>query len=138
MSRTSIRDVVAAVAIGLGAAVIAAPPSVAADQGYYWEWSDGSERTSRTFTQSEYGVQSTLPRIVVTAEPARPGQGVILQFLRNGQWTTETTARTNASGVAVLTIDPFCSTDTWCDRTLSYRLKAGAQTARLTITYSPT
>ena len=110
---------------------------VAPDAGhsYYWRWSDGSRDVSRTFTQQEYGIASNLPALVITAEPASPGQRVALQFLRDGQWTTEGTARTNAKGIATIHVDPLCGRS-WCDTTFAYRLTIGDQTARLGVTYA--
>ena len=108
----------------------------AADETYYWTWSDGSKKPTRTFTQARYGVQSNLPELVVTADPALPRRTVYLQFYQDGHWTTENAVRTDAKGRAVIDLDPYCSTDTWCDATFRYRLKVGGQTARLTITYA--
>ena len=123
--------------LALGVAIALLLPA-APDPGhsYYWRWSDGSRQVARTFTQQEYGIASNLPGIIVTAEPAIPGQAVRLQFLRDGSWTTEGSARTNAKGIATIHIDPACG-QTWCDSTFAYRLTIGSQTARLTVTYAP-
>ena len=68
------------------------------------------------------------------AVPALPSATVALEFWRDGQWRTENRVRTGPSGVAEIAVDPSCG-DRWCDETISYRLKAGGQTARLTVTY---
>lgn len=108
----------------------------AADQAYYWKWSDGSTSLTRTFTQSEYGTPSRLPRLVAWAEPASPRRLVHLQFRRRGTWITENTVRMDGRGIATIEIDPMCANDTWCDRTFAYRLTIGDRTARLAITYA--
>ena len=128
-----------AVAIMLAAATALTPAGPVAatpaePRGYYWEWDDGSRATSRTFAQARYGVAGNLPRLVVTAVPALPSATVALEFWRDGQWRTESRVRTGPSGVAEIGVDPSCG-DRWCDETISYRLKAGGQTARLTVTY---
>lgn len=108
----------------------------AADRHYYWKWSDGSRQAARTFAQAEYGLPSNLPSLVVTADPALPRQYVYLQFYKDGRWTTEYRVRTDAKGVGRIAIDPLCDNGAWCEATFRYRLKAGDQTASLTITYA--
>ncbi len=118
------------------ASLIAMPATAgAADQGYYWRWSDGSRESARTFTLAKYGIASNLPTLVVTAEPASPRREVRLQFYSNGSWITERTARTDARGVARIALDPTCGDLDWCDTTLRYQLLVGGQNARLVITY---
>jgi len=123
------------IALALAVALLV-PASPDIGHSYYWRWSDGSRQESRTLTQLDYGIASNLPRLVITAKPAVAGQAVSLQFLRNGRWTTENDVRTNAKGIATITIDPMCG-DSWCDTTISYRLTIGGQTARLAVTYAP-
>jgi hypothetical protein len=124
-----------AAAIIAAAALPLAPPASAEPRGYYWEWDDGSRASSRTFTQARYGVAGNLPRLVVTSLPALPPTTVVLEFLSDGQWRTENRVRTGPSGIAEIAIDPSCGDERWCDETISYRLRAGGQTARLTVTY---
>lgn len=133
------RGTAGAVAVMLASATALAPvePVAAAPaepRGYYWEWDDGSRATTRTLAQARYGVPGNLPRLVVTAVPALPSTTVVLEFWRDGQWRTENRVRTGPSGVAEIAVDPSCG-DRWCDETISYRLRAGGQTARLTVTY---
>lgn len=126
-----------AAVVGLvGVVGLAGASSVAADQDYYWKWSDGSTSVKRTFTQAEYGTQSRLPHLVAWAEPASPRHNVYLQFHQDGKWITESRVMMNSRGIATIDIDPMCSNDTWCDRTFAYRLKIGDLRARLSITYS--
>lgn len=123
------------IATAIGITVATELPVAAADQNYYWRWSDGSKQSQRTFTQAEYGIPSNLPSLIVTAEPASPSRYVYLQFLRDGRWTTESQARSNARGIASIDVDPLCG-GSWCNSTYSYRLKIGGQTARLDVTYA--
>lgn len=113
-----------------------APQVLPMAQEYYWEWSDGSRKATRTFSQAEYGMQSNLPHLVVTAVPARPSHEVLLQYYQDGEWFTENEVPTNSRGIASIDIDPYCRDDDWCDSTFKYRLKVDGQTARLRITYS--
>lgn len=102
---------------------------------YYWEWSDGSEKTRRTFAQSEYGTRGALPQLIVTAVPALPPHKVSLQFYQDGRWQTEQSRRTNADGIATLSLNPFCSSGQWCRGTYKYRLIVARKVQRLVITY---
>lgn len=102
---------------------------------YYWEWSDGSENTRRTFAQSEYGTRAALPKLVFTAVPARPPHTVYLQFYQDGRWRTEQSRGTDGDGIATLTLNPFCSSGQWCNGTYKYRLTVARKVVRLVITY---
>lgn len=110
--------------------------SVAAEQEYFWKWSDGSQATHRTFSQKKYGIQNNLPELVVTAVPARPRHYVYLQFRQGGKWVLENKVALNSKGVAHVDINPYCENDTWCDGTYKYRLKVVDSYANLTITYT--
>lgn len=134
-----IRPTVGAAAAAIVAAVLTATvlgPAQAAGDSYYWKWSDGSRQTSRTFTQSRWGIQERLPRIVVTAQPAAPSRTVLLQSNRGGGWTTEASARTDRGGVATIEIDPYCAGGNWCRDTFRYRLSVDGQSAPLTLTFA--
>ncbi|MHB1213073.1 MAG: hypothetical protein ACYC0W_12585, partial [Candidatus Nanopelagicales bacterium] len=99
-------------------------------------WSDGSCKATRTFSQSEYGMQGNLPHLVVTAVPGRPSHEVLLQYYQDGEWFTENEVPLNSRGIASIDIDPYCKDDDWCDATFKYRIKVDGQTARLRITYT--
>lgn len=102
---------------------------------YYWEWSDGSDNTRRTFAQSEYGTRGALPKLIVTSVPAQPPHTVYLQFYQDGRWRTEQSRATNGDGIATLTLNPFCSSGQWCRGTYKYRLTVARKVVRLVITY---
>lgn len=119
------------------ASLTALPGNVgAADQNYYWRWSDGSRLAARTFALADYGLASNLPDLIITADPPSPRRDVRLQFYADGEWTTESTARTDARGIARIALDPNCGEEGWCRRTFRYQLLIGGQNARLTITYA--
>jgi hypothetical protein len=130
--RTSARISLAVGTAVLAVGVVAGP---AAAQDYYWKWSDGSQKAVRTFDQSTYHSQKSLPHLVITAVPATPAQNVLLQFKENGKWSLENRVRTGADGVATVDINPYCSNDTWCDGTWKYRLKIGTQYQLLTLSF---
>ncbi|MEI6361439.1 MAG: hypothetical protein WCP95_04840 [Actinomycetes bacterium] len=134
------------VALVLGANVSAGAATVpgrhqpsaapAAAQKYFWKWSDGSQKTSRLFRQKTWKTQEKMPHLVVTAVPATPAKVVYLQFKQKGKWVVENKVTTDAKGVATISLNPFCSNDTWCDGTWSYRLKIGSLYQNLKIAYS--
>lgn len=127
-----------AVGVGVLTTVLAvtAAPVAADEQGYYWKWSDGSRAASRVFSQQTWGIPERLPRLVVTAVPAHPSHDVTLQFNYRGTWTTETSARTGADGVATISVDPYCARNTWCRGTFAYRLLVDGQRAPLRLSFS--
>ncbi len=105
-------------------------------QKYYWIWSDDSEATSRTFKKSKYHNQAGLPHLVITVEPATPARTIYLQFKQKGKWILENKVKTNDAGKATIELNPYCTNDTWCDGSWTYRLKAGDRYQNLKITYS--
>jgi hypothetical protein len=113
-----------------------APSTVTAEQKYYWIWSDGSQKSVRTFKQSKYHDQAGLPHLVVTVDPAKPAHTVLLEFKQDGKWILENKVKSDAAGKAVVDINPFCSKNNWCDGTYSYRLKIGSRYATLKIIYA--
>ena len=143
-ARSVVTAVLAAVVVLPAAAASAAPLSAPAHavtalpaaQQYFWKWSDGSHKTSRTFKKSTYHAQAGLPHLVVTAQPAKPSRVVYLQFKQKGKWIVENKVTTNSKGVATIDLNPYCSNDTWCDGTWSYRLKIGSLYQNLKLTYS--
>ena len=100
----------------------------AASQKFFWKWSDGSQKTSRLFREKTYKTQAKLPHLVVTAVPATPVRTVYLQFKQKGKWIVENKVKTDDKGVATIELNPFCSNETWCDGTWTYRLKIGSLT----------
>lgn len=112
------------------------PQTVQAAQKYFWIWSDGSEKSKRTFKESKYGDQASLPHLVVTVEPAKPARTVYLQFKQDGKWIVENKVTSDGQGKAIIDINPYCSKNNWCDGTYAYRLKIGDRFANLKITYA--
>ena len=143
-SRSMVAAALAAVLLVPAAAASAEPSSASSRivtalpsaQQYFWKWSDGSQKTSRTFKKSTYHDQAGLPHLVVTAQPAKPSHVVYLQFKQKGKWIVENKVTTNSKGVATIDLNPYCSNDTWCDGTWSYRLKIGSLYQNLKLTYS--
>jgi hypothetical protein len=139
-----IATVILVLTAGSSAGAMAAPAQVPgarhamarAAQEVYWKWSDGSQKTSRTFKQSRYHDQAGLPVLVVSALPASPKRTVYLQFKQKGAWVVEKKGTTNGKGVVRLDLYPYCSNDTWCDGIYEYRLKAGTHYQNFRITYS--
>lgn len=116
-------------------AVLGPSPRAGAADGpdYFWRWSDGSERPTRTFDTASTG---ELPALVVATLPASPGQRVRLQFRDTRGWHTEDATTTGADGTARLHLNPFCENGDWCRRTFDYRLVAGGRSAALRVTYA--
>ena len=150
MRRTTWHRQVAAVAAVLALVLASAPAALAAPtfpgsvsasrpaagQKYFWKWSDGSQKTARLFREKTYKTQAKLPHLVVTVVPASPKHNVYLQFKQKGKWIVENKVTTDDKGVANIELNPFCSNDTWCDGTWSYRLKIGSLYQNLKIAYS--
>lgn len=107
------------------------------DQEFFWEWEDGSNSKRRTFYESDYGSASNLPRLIVTAEPARPQQFIKLQYREDGRWRREDGDSTNGNGVAYLELNPYCEDGSWCDGTWKYRLLVNGKYTNFRITYRP-
>ncbi len=101
--------------------------TASAAQKYYWKWSDGYKKTSRTFRESTFGSQEALPHLIATVVPAYPRRTAYLRFYDDGKWKIEAKKKTNSRGIAVLDLDPWCNaTETnWCDGTWKYRLSVG-------------
>jgi hypothetical protein len=126
-----------ALLVGGAASATAAPELAAptAKQQVFWKWSDGSQKTSRVFREARYNRAGRLPKIIVTAVPAKPRRVVILQFKQKGKWLVERRTSTSTKGVATLTLDPYCTNKTWCDGTWNYRIKVGTLYQVLKVTY---
>jgi hypothetical protein len=122
------RDIV----VGMPSAPTAAPMA----QDYYWDWSDGSDATTRTFKKSKYHTQARLPHLMARADPATPSHMVYLKFKENGKWVLETKKRTNGKGEASMDLNPYCKNNSWCDGTWTYRLSIGSSIQTFRITYS--
>ncbi|MFM1964938.1 MAG: hypothetical protein RL134_663 [Actinomycetota bacterium] len=75
MRITSRKVAAAPAAMGIALALVlpthtaqASPQSTSTQprvSGYVWSWSDGAGSTRRTFSQSQYGAASRLPKLVV-------------------------------------------------------------------------
>ena len=149
IARTGVRAIVS-VAMGLslligGASAASALPAREAapsarpmEQQYFWEWSDGYEKMSRTFKESDYGSQGLLPHIVVTVEPATPKRTVTLKYYEDGGWRLEGTKKTNSAGKASLDFNPWCNAahTNWCDGSWKYKLAIGGVAKNFTIKFS--
>lgn len=144
MSVTKFHGAVAACVVAMSVAGIAAGPAAAKDRGtlhgtvqeYFWYWNDSRTFIPRTFIQADFVAPAALPKIVFTVVPATPSRLVYLEFRQDGQWVSENVVKTDAQGVALIDVDPFCSNLTWCDGTYRYRLRIGAVLAPVTISYS--
>jgi len=123
---------------GPGASPARPPAARPAAQQFFWEWSDGVDAKRRTFRETEYQTQENLPRLVVSAEPARPQQFIKLQFKDGSTWRREDAGLTNGKGVVSLELNPYCANGTWCDGTYKYRLLVNGKYTVFTITYSET
>lgn len=101
---------------------------------YYWRWSDGSTAAVRTLAERVSGLP---PAIVVTADPARAGRLVELQFRTTSGWRTEDATRTDRSGRARLEVNPYCVDGAWCRGSFAYRLRVDGRTATLALRFRP-
>jgi len=107
-----------------------------AKQQVFWRWSDGSQKTTRLFREARYQRAGRLPKLIVTAVPAKPSRAVVLQFQQKGKWLIETTTSTNAKGIATMKLNPYCTNNTWCDGTWTYRIKVGTLYQVVKVTYA--
>lgn len=95
--------------------------------GYAWSWSDGAGSTRRTFSQSQYGTASRLPKLVVQGDctaGARVGDRIKLQWRDSmGLYRTENTAYvSNCFSRYKLAFSPYASSGAWARGTYKYRL----------------
>jgi hypothetical protein len=95
--------------------------------GYVWSWSDGAGGTRRTFSQSQYGTASRLPKLVVEGNcgaGARVGDRIKLQWRDStGRYRTEDTAYVgNCNGRYKLAFYPYTQSGAWARGTYKYRL----------------
>jgi hypothetical protein len=123
------------VMLATGALLVSAAPARAAASVDYWRWSDGVDSAARTFDEDLYRVPAHLPRLIVSTDPAAPGQLVRLQYRQGPGWRTEAATRMDAGGVAALELNPYCPDGDWCARTYAYRLVVDGAVAPFTITY---
>ena len=125
MKIASLKSTAAPAAVAIALALLS--PTQAAQAGpseqeiqprvssYSWSWSDGAGGTRRTFSQSQYGTASRLPKLVVEgdcAAGARVGDRVKLQWRDpSGRYQTEDTAYvSNCDGRYKLAFYPYTST----------------------------
>lgn len=131
-----------ALAAGLLAGPGALPAPAAASEKppevtYFWRWSDGSRSAQRSLSEAAYRDAARLPSLIVTAVPAGRPTSVRLAVRRAGRWMTEDVSATGSSGVATLSLNPYCRNGDWCDERQDYRLSIGGRSARLAVTFVP-
>jgi len=153
MTSTSLKFAIAPAALAAAAALLTAPQAAVAASsepttqprasGYSWYWSDGAGGTRRTFSQSQYGTASRLPKLVVEADcaaGARVGDRIKLQWRDSmGRYRTEDTAYvSNCYGRYKLAFYPYASSGAWARGTYKYRLiiPGGGGYKYFEITYS--
>lgn len=153
MTSTSLKFAIAPAALAAAAALLTAPQAAVAASsepttqprasGYSWYWSDGAGGTRRTFSQSQYGTASRLPKLVVEADcaaGARVGDRIRLQWRDSmGRYRTEDTAYvSNCYGRYKLAFYPYASSGAWARGTYKYRLiiPGGGGYKYFEITYS--
>ena len=153
MTSTSLKFAIAPAALAAAAALLTAPQAAVAASsepttqprasGYSWYWSDGASGTRRTFSQSQYGTASRLPKLVVEADcaaGARVGDRIKLQWRDSmGRYRTEDTAYvSNCYGRYKLAFYPYASSGAWARGTYKYRLiiPGGGGYKYFEITYS--
>lgn len=153
MTSTSLKFAIAPAALAAAAALLTAPQAAVAASsepttqprasGYSWYWSDGAGGTRRTFSQSQYGTASRLPKLVVEADcaaGARVGDRIKLQWRDSmGRYRTEDTAYVgNCYGRYKLAFYPYASSGAWARGTYKYRLiiPGGGGYKYFEITYS--
>ena len=110
--------VLPALQVSASAQEVAIQPRVS---GYSWYWSDGAGGTRRTFSQSQYGSASRLPKLVVEGDctaGARVGDRIKLQWRDSmGRYRTEDTAYvSNCVGRYKLAFYPYDSSGSWAGR----------------------
>jgi len=104
-----------------------------AQQVVSWGWEDGADKSHRDFAEEDYDTAAEMPQIQVTVTPTNVGRRVVLESFDDmtQTWSQESSAATNAAGVAKMSVDPSCdATGSWCDHDASYRirvLKSGTQ-----------
>jgi hypothetical protein len=151
MTSRSAARIVATAALGIGLVLGGAgvanamPTAVQAGHGtvrptaqkYFWEWSDGYEKLSRTFKQADYGSQGLLPHLVVSVEPASPKRSVSLKYYEDNKWNTESTKKTNSAGKASLDFNPWCDSEhtNWCDGSWKYKVTVSDVSKSFTIKF---
>jgi hypothetical protein len=137
MKSTYLKAAIAPATVAIALALLAPTQGVHAGQpgqetqprasSYSWSWSDGAGGTRRTFSQSQYGTASRLPKLVVEADcaaGARVGDRVKLQWRDpTGRYRTEDTAYvSNCYGRYKLAFYPYTSSGAWARGTYKYRL----------------
>lgn len=153
MTSTSLKFAIAPAVLAAAAALLTAPQAAVAASsepttqprasGYSWYWSDGAGGTRRTFSQSQYGTASRLPKLVVEgdcAAGARVGDRIKLQWRDSmGRYRTEDTAYvSNCYGRYKLAFYPYAASGAWARGTYKYRLiiPGGGGYKYFEITYS--
>jgi hypothetical protein len=155
-----IKAVLALTAIASIASVMVSVPANAlgtpkAQQTITWGWSDGADKQHRDFSEDDYDTPMDMPTLNVSivngqndsaTVKAGVGRRVILESFDDATqtWSTAVSSRTNASGVAVIHVDPTCNDSLtnapmgWCDHDVNYRLRvlrSGTQKALLSTSF---
>ncbi len=148
-------------ALVLSAGMLTAAPAHALDtttvtvnkqQTVTWGWEDGVSKKFRDFSEDDYDDALQIPALKVTVSMPGPGRRVILEVQDpfDRTWSTEAQTRTDANGVALARVNPFCENDygnstEWCGHDVTYRLKvlkSGMQrqvvSNPFTVTFVPT
>jgi hypothetical protein len=105
-------------------------PTTSKQQVVTWGWEDGVAKKFRDFSEDDYEDALQIPALKVTVSMPGPGRRVILEEFDpfDQTWTTSLQTRTDANGIALVHISPFCSDDytsgsEWCSHDKTYRLK---------------
>jgi hypothetical protein len=160
--KTSVKTLAGSLAaLVLSAGMLTAAPAQALDsptatvnkqQSVTWGWEDGVSKKFRDFSEDDYDDALQIPALKVTVSMPGPGRRVILEVQDpfDRTWSTEVQTRTDANGVALARVNPFCENDygnstEWCAHDVTYRLKvlkSGMQrqvvSNPFTVTFVPT
>ena len=95
-----------------------------------WAWQDGADRVHRDFAEEDYDMITDMPMVRVQVTPPSVSRRVILDEFDelSGEWVLSYSGRTDATGVALLPVNPLCAGDfgtapTWCDHDVAYRIR---------------
>jgi hypothetical protein len=95
-----------------------------------WSWQDGADRVHRDFAEDDYDMITDMPMIRLLVAPPSVSRRVILDEFDeySGDWVPSFSSRTDATGVALLPVNPLCMGDfgtapVWCDHDVTYRIR---------------
>ena len=74
-----------------------------------WTWQDGADRVHRDFAEEDYDMITDMPMVRVLVAPPSVGRRVILDEFDelSGNWVLSYSGRTDATGVALLPVNPL-------------------------------